>query len=187
MTAKKAAKAAKSPPKSLPYEQGKWAAVFAPRAKDEKRYWLVKSEPDSFSFSDLMAATERTTCWDGVRNTAARNFLRDGMKRGDGVLFYHSMAEPPAVVGLCTVVREGYPDPSAFDAKHEYFDADSDPSAPMWYAVDVRGDKPLKHPVTLADIKANPLLSEMALIRVSRLSVVPVSPEEWRIIGEMGK
>jgi predicted RNA-binding protein with PUA-like domain len=184
MTAKKTAKAA---PKSMPYEQGKWAASFAPRSAGEKRYWLVKSEPDVFSFDDLMASEGKTTCWDGVRNTAARNFLRDGMKRGDGVLYYHSMAEPPAVVGLCTVVREGYPDPSAFDRKHEYFDADSDPAAPMWFAVDIRGDKRLTRPVTLGDIKANPALAEMALIRVSRLSVVPVTAEEWRIIGEMGK
>jgi predicted RNA-binding protein with PUA-like domain len=182
-----AKKAARTAPKSLPYEQGKWAAVFAPRAKGEKRYWLVKSEPDSFSFDDLMASEGKTTCWDGVRNTAARNFLRDGMKRGDGVLYYHSMAEPPAVVGLCTVVREGYPDPSAFDARHEYFDEDSDPSTPMWFAVDVRGDKKLKRPVTLAEIKANAELSEMALLKVSRLSVVPVTPDEWRIINDMGK
>jgi predicted RNA-binding protein with PUA-like domain len=178
---------AKKAPKSLPYEQGKWASAFAPRAKGEKRYWLVKSEPDSFSFDDLMAAEGRTTCWDGVRNTAARNFLRDGMKRGDGVLYYHSMAEPPAVVGVGTVVREGYPDPSAFDRTHEYFDPESDPATPMWYAVDIRGDKRLKRPVTLADIKANTALAELALVRVSRLSVVPVTADEWGIIMDMSQ
>ena len=186
MPAKKAAKAAKAAPKSAPYEQGKWAAAFT-RAKGEKRYWLVKSEPESFSFDDLMAADGRTTCWDGVRNTAARNFLRDGMKRGDGVLYYHSMAEPPEVVGVCSVVREGYPDPSAFDRKHEYYDPDSDPSAPMWYAVDIRGEKRLKRSISLADIKADPRLSEMALVHVSRLSVVPVSAAEWDTILELGK
>jgi len=177
----------KKAPKSLPYEQGKWASAFTPRAKGEKRYWLVKSEPHSFSFDDLMAAEGRTTCWDGVRNTAARNFLRDGMKRGDGVLYYHSMAEPPAVVGVGTVVREGYPDPSAFDRTHEYFDPESDRATPMWYAVDIRGDKRLKRPVTLADIKANTSLADMALVRVSRLSVVPVTTEEWRIIMDMSQ
>jgi predicted RNA-binding protein with PUA-like domain len=96
------------------------------------------------------------------------------------------MTDPPAIVGTGTVVREGYPDPSAFDSAHEYFDADSDPATPMWYAVDIRGDKRLKRPVTLHDIKANPALAEMALVRVSRLSVVPVTPDEWRIITEMG-
>jgi predicted RNA-binding protein with PUA-like domain len=102
------------------------------------------------------------------------------------VLYYHSNAVPSAVVGLCTVTREGYPDDSAFDRASEYFDEDSDRSAPMWYSVDIRADRKLARPVTLADIKATPALSEMALIRVSRLSVVPVTPAEWEQICRMG-
>jgi predicted RNA-binding protein with PUA-like domain len=176
----------KKPPQSMPYDQGKWSSAFSPRARGEKRYWLVKSEPDVFSFDDLLAADKRTTTWDGVRNTGARNFLRDGMKKGDGVLYYHSNAMPSAVVGLCTVTREGYPDESAFDPASEYFDEESDRSAPMWYAVDIRADRKLARPVTLADVKANPALSEMALIRVSRLSVVPVTPAEWEQVCRMG-
>ena len=92
---------------------GKWAEALAPRRPGEARYWLVKSEPGVFSFDDLLRAPNRTTHWDGVRNFAARNFLRDGMKVGDRVFFYHSMADPQAIVGICEVVREGYPDHTA--------------------------------------------------------------------------
>ncbi|MES2523793.1 MAG: EVE domain-containing protein [Gemmatimonadota bacterium] len=179
--------AKKKAPQSMPYDQGKWAAAFAPRKKGEKRYWLIKSEPDVFSFDDLMAAPERTTCWDSVRNTGARNFMRDGMKVGDGVLYYHSNAVPSAILGTCTVVREGYPDHTAFDSKHEYYDAESDPATPMWFMVDVRADRKFAHPVALPEIKATPALAEMALLRVSRLSIVPVTPAEWKLIGDMGK
>lgn len=165
----------------MPYEQGKWAHVFA-RARGERRYWLVKSEPDVFSFDDLLAAPRRTTCWDSVRNTGARNFLRDGMKKGDLVFYYHSNATPSAIVGICEVVREGYPDDTAFDASHDYFDPNSDPDTPTWYMVDVRAVKKLKAPVTLQDVKDEPALTEMALIRVGRLSVVPVTHEEWETV-----
>ena len=170
----------------MPYDRGKWASAFAPRRKGEKRYWLVKSEPDVFSFDHLLEAKGRTTAWDGVRNTGARNFLRDGMQKGDGVLFYRSNAVPSAVVGLCTVVRAGYPDATAFDEGSEYFDPESDRATPMWYAVDLRADAALKRPVTLAAIKGDPALSEMALLRVSRLSVIPVTPREWERICVMG-
>lgn len=182
-TAKSAAKKA---PQSMPYEQGKWASSFAPRAKGERRYWLIKSEPDVFSFDDLMAAKGHTTHWDGVRNTSARNFMRDGMKKGDLVFYYHSNAEPSAIVGICEVVREGYPDESAFDRSSEYFDADSSRDTPMWYMVDVRGVSKFRHPVTLPDIKANKALADMALIKVSRLSVVPVTPAEWDLVCALG-
>jgi predicted RNA-binding protein with PUA-like domain len=178
---------ARKPPKSAPYETGKWAAAFAPRAPGERRYWLVKSEPDVFSFDDLVHAKDRTTYWDGVRNFAARNFLRDGMKLGDQVFFYHSMADPQAIVGVCEVVREGYPDFTAFDATHPGYDADSDPDAPTWFMVDVRAIAPLARPVTLPEIKARPELANMALLRVGRLSVVPVTPEEWEVIQAMGQ
>lgn len=173
-------------PRSLPYEQGKWASAFAPRAPGERRYWLVKSEPGVFSFADLLAAPKRTTCWDAVRNTSARNFMRDGMKTGDLVLYYHSNAEPSAVVGVCEVVREGYPDESAFDPSSEYFDADSVRETPMWYMVDVRAVEAFVRPVTLPEIKATAALQQMALLKVSRLSVVPVTPSEWEIVRTMG-
>jgi predicted RNA-binding protein with PUA-like domain len=171
---------------STPLEKGKWAAAFATRAPDERRYWLVKSEPDVFSFDDLQKARNRTTGWDGVRNFAARNFLRDGMKLGDRVFYYHSSTDPQAIVGICEVVREAYPDPTAFDRKHDQFDAGSDPKDPTWFSVDLRAVGPLARPVTLAAIKNRPELSQMALVRIGRLSVSPVTPPEWETICAMG-
>jgi predicted RNA-binding protein with PUA-like domain len=182
--AKKAAPAKKAP-QSMPYEQGKWAHVFAARQKGEVRYWLIKSEPDVFSFDDLLSAPQRTTHWDSVRNTGARNFLRDGMKVGDLAFYYHSNAEPSAIVGICEVVREGYPDHTAFDPKHEYFDADSVMETPTWFMVDVRAVERLPRPVTLPELKATAALKEMALLKVGRLSVVPVAPAEWEMILRM--
>ena len=173
------------PPASPSYETGKWAAAFAPRTRDERRYWLVKSEPDVFSFDDLMKAPKKTTGWDGIRNFAARNFLRDGMKRGDRVFFYHSMGKPQAIVGICEVVREGYPDPTAFDPKGPGHDPASKESEPTWFAVDLRAVEKLPRPVTLAEIKARPELAEMALVRIGRLSVTPVTEKEWETIFAM--
>jgi predicted RNA-binding protein with PUA-like domain len=169
-------------PATAPYSEGKWAAALAPRSAGEKRYWLVKSEPETFSFDDLLHAPSRTTCWDGVRNFAARNFLRDGMKRGDRVLFYHSMAGAQSIVGICEVVREGYPDHTALDPKHPHYDPQSNPDAPQWYMVDLRAVAQFTKPVTLPDIKARKELSEMALLRIGRLSVTPVTPKEWDVI-----
>ena len=174
----------KKAPQSLPYEQGKWGEWFV-REKGERRYWLMKSEAEVFSFDDLLAAKNKTTHWNGVRNSSARNFLRDGMKKGDLAFFYHSMADPSAVAGICEVVREGYPDESAFDSKHEYYDADSVSETPTWFMVDVRAVEKLKREVTLAEIKANPALAEMKLLKISRLAVVPVRKEEWDIIIKM--
>ncbi|MCC7054431.1 MAG: EVE domain-containing protein [Gemmatimonadaceae bacterium] len=182
-----AASVAKKAPQSAPYEQGKWAHVFAPRAPGETRYWLLKSEPDVFSFSDLQAAPKQTTCWDSVRNTGARNFLRDGMKCGDLAFYYHSNAEPSAIVGICEVVREGYPDHTALDPTHPYHDAESVAETPTWFMVDVRAVEALPRPVTLPEIKASERLKEMALIKVGRLSVVPVTADEWAIVLEMSR
>ena len=168
-------------------DDGPWAWVFTPRKPNEKRYWLVKSEPDVFSFDDLRAAPKQTTQWDGVRNFAARNFLRDGMKRGDQVFFYHSSTNPQAIVGICQVAREAYPDPTALDKKHPAFDAKSDPKNPSWYAVDLEAVAPLAKPVTLTEIKANKALAEMALVRIGRLSVTPVRAPEWDAIMAMSK
>jgi predicted RNA-binding protein with PUA-like domain len=147
----------------------------------------VKSEPGTFSFDDLMARPDRTTHWDGVRNYTARNFLRDGMKLGDPVLFYHSNADPSAIVGLCEVVREGYPDHTALDRNDPHFDPDSDPADPKWFMVDLRAVRALKRPVPLPELKARRELAGMALLRIGRLSVSPVRPEEWAVITEMEK
>jgi predicted RNA-binding protein with PUA-like domain len=142
-----------TPDSTKQHAEGRWASALAPRARGERRYWLVKSEPSTFSFADLMAAPNKTTFWDGVRNLVARNFLRDGMKVGDRVFFYHSSADPPAVVGICEVAREGYPDATALDRKHAHFDPKSKASAPTWYMVDIKGIAPLRRPVPLPEIK----------------------------------
>jgi predicted RNA-binding protein with PUA-like domain len=173
------------PPRSAPYEEGKWASAFAPREPGERRYWLVKSEPEVFSFDDLQKAPEKTTVWDGIRNPVARNFLRDGMKRGDRVFFYHSGGTAPAVVGICEVVRDGYPEAGALDPKHPNYDPKSNPTAPTWYVVDLRAIAQLTKPVTLAQIKAHPDLAQMALVRIGRLSVTPVTASEWETICAM--
>ncbi len=163
-------------------EGSAWDWVFTPRKAGERRYWLAKSEPGVFSFDDLLARPGRTTHWDGVRNFTARNFLRDGMKLGDQLLFYHSNASPPAIVGLCEVVREAYPDHTAFDRKDPHFDRDSDREDPTWFMVDVRAVRPLRRPVALAELRARPELAGMALLRIGRLSVSPVRAEEWKVI-----
>jgi len=164
---------------------GAWDAVFAPRAPGEQRYWLVKSEPEVFSFDDLLRIHNKTTHWNGIRNFAARNFMRDGMRLGDRVFFYHSMAETPGIVGICEVVREAYPDFTAFDSTSEGYDAKSDKAAPTWYMVDLRAVAQLTRPVTLAELKARKELEHMAILRIGRLSVTPVSASEWRTITEM--
>jgi predicted RNA-binding protein with PUA-like domain len=172
--------------KAAKTEGGAWAAVFAPRAPGERRYWLVKSEPSVFSFDDLLAAKNRTTQWDGVRNFAARNFMRDGMKLGDQVFYYHSSVDPQVIVGVCEVAREAYPDATAFDSKHHGYDEGSDPNEPTWVMVDLRAVEPLARPVTLSEIKAKPELAGTALLRIGRLSVTPVTADEWKVIRAMG-
>jgi predicted RNA-binding protein with PUA-like domain len=159
--------------------------VFAPRASNEQRYWLVKSEPTVFSFDDLRGAPNQTTQWDGVRNFVARNFIRDGMKRGDKVFFYHSSTNPQAIVGIAEVARDAYPDPTATDKKHPGFDLKSRVDDPTWYAVDLKALGPLSRPVTLSEIKTNKALANMALVRIGRLSVTPVTESEWKAIVTM--
>ena len=165
------------------YAAGPWAATFAPRAKGEKR---LKSEPDVFSFDDLQQAPNKTTFWNSVRNHAARNFMKDGMRKGDLVFWYQSNADPQAIVGICEIVKEAYPDHTAFDANDDYYDPKSDPTNPTWFMVDVKYKSAFKQPVTLKAIKAEPTLAQMALIRVGRLSVVPVTSGEWELINQMG-
>lgn len=149
-------------------------------------YWLFKTEPGCFSFDDLKQCPDMTEHWDGVRNFQARNFLRDTIRQGDMVLFYHSNIPEPAVVGSAEVVREGYGDFTALDPEGEHFDPKSTPDKPIWYMVDVRYREPFRYPVTLEQIKGNPLLAEMPLVKRSRLSIQPVTEEEWRVILAMG-
>ena len=170
---------------AAPHSEGAWAAVFAPRAAGEKRYWLVKSEPTTFSFDDLLRLPNRTTHWDGVRNFVARNFMRDGMRAGDRVFFYHSSTDPQAIVGICDVAREGYPDHTALDRQHAHFDPDSDPAAPRWFQVDLKAVAQFTHPVTLTSLKDRAELKQMAMLRIGRLSVTPVTAREWQVICDM--
>ncbi len=146
-------------------------------------HWLVKSEPDVFSFADLLKAPKKTTCWDGVRNYQARNTLRDQMKQGDRVFYYHSNAEPSGIAGICEVVREGYPDHTAFDPTDPHFDPKSRRDEPTWYMVDVRAVAAFPRLVTLAELKGVKGLEKMALVQKgSRLSVQPVTRKEWEIV-----
>lgn len=151
------------------------------------KFWLVKSEPDVFSWDDLKNSKNQTTYWDGVRNYQARNYLRDQMKKGDQVLFYHSNTDPLAVMGVCEVVREGYPDHTQFDPDSNHYDPKADPDNPTWYMVDIKLKKEFKHPVTLDEIKSNPKLKNMKLIqRGNRLSVMPLTKQEFDEIIKMG-
>jgi predicted RNA-binding protein with PUA-like domain len=150
------------------------------------RYWLVKSEPDVFSFADLQAAPKKTTHWDGVRNYQARNTLRDEMKQGDRCFYYHSNAEPSGIAGICEVVREGYPDHTAFDKKDPHHDPKSKAEAPTWYMVDVKAVKPFPRLIALGELREVAALKGMVLLQKgSRLSVQPVTKKEWETICAM--
>jgi predicted RNA-binding protein with PUA-like domain len=159
--------------------------VLAPRRAGERRFWLVKSEPSVFSFDDLLRLPGKTTHWNGIRNFVARNFMKDGMQMGDRVFFYHSSADPKAVVGICEVVREAYPDDTAFDSASEGYDPQSTRDKPTWYMVDLRAVAQFTRPVTLEEIKAKKELAGMVLLRIGRLSVSPVTQREWDVICAM--
>ena len=144
-------------------------------------HWLMKSEPDAFSIDDL--ARVKTEPWTGVRNYQARNFMRDGMKPGDGVLFYHSSCAEPGVVGIAEVASDAYPDPTQFDRKSEYYDEKSTREEPRWMLVDVAFKRKLKRTITLAELKDQPRLDGFALLqRGNRLSVLPVTKAQWDAI-----
>lgn len=147
------------------------------------KYWLVKSEPNTYSWADLQGAPQQTTCWEGVRNYQARNFMRDQMRQGDQVFFYHSNAKPPQIMGIAQVVREAYPDSFAFDPAHRYYDPKSSPDRPTWVMVDIQRVKDLQPPIPLDELRQLPELAEMMLLQKgSRLSVQPVTPAEWQVI-----
>jgi predicted RNA-binding protein with PUA-like domain len=153
-----------------------------------KKYWLVKTEPESFSIDDLAKSKNQTTCWDGVRNYQARNFMRDEMKLGDQVLFYHSNADPPCVVGVCQVVREAYADPAAWDEQSQYFDPKASPDNPIWQMVDLKLEEILPRPLSLDELRGVPALAKMELLRRgSRLSVQPVTKAEFDAILKLAK
>ncbi|OEU70076.1 MAG: EVE domain-containing protein [Desulfuromonadales bacterium C00003093] len=143
-------------------------------------YWLMKSEPNAFSIDDLKKMPQQTEHWDGVRNYQARNMMRDAMKIGDQVFFYHSNCETPGIVGLMEVVREGYPDHTAFDPQGKYFDPKSNPEMPRWFMVDIKYLRHTRRVIPLSELKEQGALENMPLVRKgNRLSIMPVSQEEW--------
>ncbi|MHC4516225.1 MAG: EVE domain-containing protein [Planctomycetota bacterium] len=153
---------------------------------DNCNYWLFKSEPSVYSFDDLLNEEVQRTHWDGVRNYAARNLLRDKIKKGDGVFFYHSSTKPLAIVGIAEVVREGYPDPTAFDPNEKYYDPKSDPENPTWYMVDIRAVVKLAKPVTRDMMLLEKRLKKMMVLqRGARMSVQPVTTREWDTVLEL--
>lgn len=151
-----------------------------------RRYWLLKSEPDCYSIDDL--ERDGTTFWSGVRNYQARNFMRDDMNPGDGVLFYHSGAEPPCIAGIAEVASTGYPDHTALDPGDDHFDPKQTPENPIWIMVDVKFIRKLNRPIALSQLRGIPGLEKMMVTqRGSRLSVQPVTDQEWKIVSRMGK
>ncbi|HET9394959.1 MAG TPA: EVE domain-containing protein [Nitrospiraceae bacterium] len=149
------------------------------------QYWLLKSEPDTFSIEDLEKSPRRTTSWDGVRNFQARNMLRDQMKKGDKAFLYYSSCEVPGIAGIVEIVKEGYPDSTAFDRKHDHYDPESDPENPRWFMVDVKLERRLPRLITLEELRkhAKNKLKDMVLLRPgNRLSITPVDEAHWKFI-----
>jgi predicted RNA-binding protein with PUA-like domain len=146
------------------------------------RYWLMKSEPDEVSIDDALAAPQSTVAWTGVRNYQARNFMRDAMQEGDGVLFYHSSCAQPGIAGVAEVASTAYPDPTQFDARSKYFDPKATPDTPRWLLVEVRALKKTRL-IDLPELRAQQELAEMLILkRGNRLSITPVAPHEWHCI-----
>ena len=151
------------------------------------QYWLIKSEPETFSIQDLARAPKKTTSWEGVRNYQARNFLR-AMKRGDLAIYYHSNAEPPAAVGIARIVRQAYPDPTAWDPGSDYHDPKASPANPLWSMVDVQLVEIFPREIPLEELRGVKALAGMELLRRgSRLSVTPVTAAEFRTIEKLGQ
>lgn len=154
------------------------------------QYWLMKSEPESFSIDDLARAPRKTTCWDGVRNYQARNMMRDEMKHGDLGFFYHSNCEVPGIVGVVEIVREAYPDHTAFDPEDHHFDPKSDPDKPRWFMVDVKLVEKFSRVVSLRELKeyaGGKLAGFRLLAKGNRLSVMPVSHTQWEFVQTLSK
>jgi len=152
----------------------------------KRRYWLMKSEPNGYSIDDL--ARDKTAPWDGVRNYQARNFMRDEMKVGDRVLFYHSNADPSGVAGIAEVCKESHPDSTAFESKSKYYDPKSSRDKPRWFLVDVKFVEKFPAILPLATLKADPPLSGMMVTRTgARLSIQPVSKEHFERVRQLTK
>jgi len=151
-------------------------------------YWLMKSEPDSFSIDDLAKRPKKTEPWNGVRNYQARNFMRDGMKKGDLAFFYHSSCAEPGVVGIVEIARAAYPDPTARNPESPYYDPRANADNPVWVMVDVRLKKKFKAPVSLRLLKSLKSLSGMPLLqRGNRLSILPLTKKEWETILKLAR
>ncbi len=147
------------------------------------KYWLMKSEPGEFGIDDLESRPHQIEPWDGVRNYQARNMLRDDMETGDLVFFYHSNCETPGIAGIARIVREAYPDPTAFDPNHKHYDPSSKPDNPRWFMVDVQFVRKLKRTITLSELKDKQELEGLALVRKgNRLSIMPVEEKMWNFI-----
>jgi predicted RNA-binding protein with PUA-like domain len=148
-------------------------------------YWLLKSEPATFSIDDLAARPKKTTAWDGVRNYQARNMLRDSIKKGDAAFFYHSSCAIPGIAGIVSIVKGGYPDVTAFDPEHAHYDAESSPEQPRWYVVDVKLERKFAKIITLDELRkhaGSELADLLVLKRGNRLSVTPVTKKDWDFI-----
>jgi predicted RNA-binding protein with PUA-like domain len=157
-------------------------AAMTAISEDSMQYWLMKSEPDEVSIDDVLAAPHHTVAWTGVRNYQARNFMRDAMRVGDGVLFYHSSCAEPGIAGLAEVASTPYPDPTQFDARSKYHDPKSTPENPRWLLVDVRATEKTRL-MSLPELRSCPELADMQILRRgNRLSITPVTPAEWRFI-----
>jgi predicted RNA-binding protein with PUA-like domain len=151
-----------------------------------RNYWLFKSEPDVFSIDDLAREKGKRTTWEGVRNYQARNMLRDELRKGDGVLFYHSRVKPMAIAGTAEVVKAGYPDYFAFEPGHKYYDQRSTPESPVWYMVDIRLQQKFSEPVTREQLQSDSETQGMMVLkRGSRLSIQPVTEEEWLAVHRL--
>lgn len=149
-------------------------------------YWLFKSEPNVYSIQDLAKESAQTTSWEGVRNYQVRNMLRDDIKAGDGVLFYHSRIDPLSIAGTARVVREGYPDHFAFQSDHKYFDVKSDPDNPRWFMVDVKLEQIFDTPVTRDALREHEATANLkVLAKGSRLSITAVSAAEWKAVHKL--
>lgn len=152
------------------------------------QYWLMKTEPSTYSIQDLSREKKQTTHWDGVRNYQARNYMRDQMKLGDKVLVYHSNANPPAVAGVATIVRESYPDHTSWDPKDKHYDEKSTPQNPRWFMVDIKLEQIFNEPIPLDELREIAALKDMELLRKgSRLSVQPVRKKEFDAILKLAK
>lgn len=151
-------------------------------------YWLMKSEPDVFGIDHLAKAKNQTSAWDGVRNFQARNFLKNEMKAGDLAFFYHSSCDVPGIAGTMKVIREGYPDKTAFDSSNDHFDPDSKPDKPRWYVVDVKFERKFDRVVSLEELRSHAtgkLKDMIVLKRGNRLSITPVTKSEWDFINSL--